>query len=76
MTRPVPSSQPAPIKWEFQISLQGFVTRYGVMGGEYYRQYLPFGVRDDIAHPPKRIDAKLFQIAKQKHTQTQSRPVP
>lgn len=68
----IPPSRHSPISWEFQITNQGFVSRYGKLGSEFFRQYLPFGIEDTTAHPPKKIDPRLYELARQK-ANTQSR---
>jgi hypothetical protein len=65
-----------PIVWEFKIAQQGFTARYGKSGGDLYRQYLPFGLEDPQAHPPKRIDQRLYDIARLKAKQTQPGTLP
>lgn len=62
--------RPLPITWDFQIQAQGFVSRFGHLGEDFYRQYLPFGVLDDQAHPPKKILPQLYNLAKLKYKQS------
>ncbi len=59
-----PSNPNNLIAWNFQIADQGFITRYGVAGPNYYKQFLPGGLVVPELHPPKRIDPRLYQRAK------------
>ena len=72
MTTPRPLRQ-VPIDWQFAIQEQGFTSRYGVSGSDHYRQYLPFGIIDETGHPPKRVDARLYNIARAKWLAGKSR---
>ena len=65
--------QSLPILWEFSIAAQGFVTRYGRLGDALYKQYLPFGVEDRFAHPPKKIDKRLYALARLKAIQAEGK---
>lgn len=52
------------INWDFLVSGHLNSSRYGHLGGAYYRQFLPGGnVLPDI-HPAKLIDASLYAMAK------------
>ena len=52
------------IKWEFQVEQQGFITRYGKSGGEYYKQtVLLSGIKTDNLHQVKRIGPVVYSLA-------------
>jgi hypothetical protein len=54
------------ITWQFQLAEQGSSSRYGVLGFDYYKQYLPGGLVLPIVHPPKRISEQLYNLAKRR----------
>ena len=52
------------IKWEFTVTLQTKVTRYGRVGETYYRQFLPAGIEVPEIYPPRAIAQRLYEMAK------------
>jgi len=66
MTEPRPSSS-AGIIWDFSVTEQGFVARYGHMGQEYFKQFMPYGLEITARHPPQRIDRKVYELARRFH---------
>jgi len=63
MTEPRPSS-PGGIIWDFSLTEQGHVARYGHMGQEYYKQFMPYGLEIAGQHPPQRISQQVYNLAK------------
>lgn len=51
------------IKWNFTLTAQGLVTRYGTAGGSFYKQFLPFGQVNNDKNPPKLITPQLYALA-------------
>lgn len=52
------------ITWEFQVEQQGFITRYGRAGLEFYKQtVLQSGAAPNL-HPVKRISAETYEMGK------------
>ncbi len=52
------------ISWQFNVAEQGRVSRYGVYGGDYWKQFLPHGVPFPELHPPKKINQQMYELAK------------
>lgn len=63
---------PDPITWDFTVNEQGFMSRYGRLGEEFYKQFLPLGLPDPSKHPPKRIIPRLYALALYHHKLSQS----
>lgn len=53
--------------WSFTLAEQGQVTRYGVLNGAFYKQFLPGGVEVPRLHPIRRIDKRLYDLALRQH---------
>ena len=52
------------ITWEFQVEQQGFITRYGRAGSEFYKQtILQSGAAPNL-YPVKRISAAAYTMGK------------
>jgi hypothetical protein len=62
-------SKPSPggIIWDFSVTEQGYVARYGHMGPEYYKQFMPYGLEITTRHPPQRIDREVYELARRFH---------
>lgn len=52
------------IEWQFTISEQGMTSRYGMLGGFFYKQFLPHGVAIPQLSPPRRISVPQYLLAK------------
>jgi hypothetical protein len=52
------------IIWDFSVTEQGHVARYGHMGSEYYKQFMPYGLEIAGQHPPLRISQQVYELAK------------
>jgi hypothetical protein len=55
------------ITWDFVITEQLKVSRYGHMGPDYYKQFTPYGVEWTLRHPAQRIDRRTYEMAKRIH---------
>lgn len=55
------------ITWDFRLAAQGMMTRYGHIGSTYYKQFLPAGLEVPGKHPPKKIDPKLYSLARARY---------
>lgn len=51
------------IEWTAVRSSPGGQVRYGTLSGEYYRQYLPYGIEVPNLHPPKKITLLVYTFA-------------
>ncbi len=51
------------ITWDFTINEGAFVARYGKLGEDHYRQFLPAGIPNPALHPPRKIHEALYQLA-------------
>jgi hypothetical protein len=51
------------ITWTFTVSGQTMVARYGRLGPDYYKQYLPAGLPVPERHPPRRISKLMYELA-------------
>ena len=58
-------SKPSPggIIWDFSVTEQGHVARYGHMGSDFYRQFLPYGLEIKGQHLPQRIGKQVYDMA-------------
>jgi hypothetical protein len=54
------------IIWDFSVTEQGHVARYGHMGSDYYKQFMPYGLELKDRHPPLRIDRLVYDLAERK----------
>ena len=63
MALPVKPS-PGGIIWDFSVTEQGHVARYGHVGSKYYKQFMPYGLEIESRHPPLRIDKKVYDLAR------------
>jgi hypothetical protein len=52
------------VNWDFQVTMQNHVTRYGRLGDKFYKQYLPAGIVLDDPHPAKEISRQMYDLAK------------
>lgn len=52
------------IEWQFTVSEQGMMSRYGMLGGFFYKQYLRNGVAIPFLSPPRRISVPQYLLAK------------
>ncbi len=52
------------IKWEFQVQRQGFITRFGRAGGEYYKQTILQSGIATPSYPVRRTDKRTFTLAR------------
>jgi hypothetical protein len=57
------ASQSVDIAWKFTLSSQGFITRYGVLGGQFYKQVLPGGIPVPNLYPAKPITQRQYELA-------------
>jgi len=55
------------ITWDFVIAEQLKVSRYGHRGAVYFKQFTPYGIEAPDAHPPQRIDARTYEMARRLH---------
>ncbi len=55
------------ITWEFQAEKQGFITRYGRAGLEFYKQTILQSGAVPNLHPVKRISATAYEVSKRIH---------
>ena len=55
------------ITWEFQVEQQGFITRYGRAGLEFYKQVLIQSGAAPSQYPVKRISAAAYTMGKRFH---------
>ncbi len=55
------------IKWDFQVEKQGFITRYGFTGFNYYKQVILQSGATPVQHPVKRISAAAYTMGKRFH---------
>lgn len=51
------------VHWDFQVTQQGFVTRWGHSGSLYYKQFLPGGIEVPDRYPVKVVDPKQYALA-------------
>ena len=59
---PIPSENL--VTWEFQVEQQGFITRYGRVGTQFFKQtILQSGAAPNL-HPVKRISAEAYEMSK------------
>jgi len=49
------------IRWEFKTALGFNQARYGRLGPQHFRQYLPGGQVIETLHPPKVIDPRIYE---------------
>ena len=55
------------IGWQFTLAEQNAVARYGLLDGDYWKQYLPHAVPFPELHPPKKILKHLYDMAFRRH---------
>jgi hypothetical protein len=55
------------IQWAFVLAEQGQVTRYGSLQDAFYKQFLPGGVEVPRLHPVKKIDQKVYDLARRQY---------
>jgi hypothetical protein len=63
MTTPRPFSS-AGIIWDFSVTEQGHVARYGHFGSDFYKQFMPYGLEIEGQHPPQRISYQVYDLAR------------
>jgi hypothetical protein len=64
-----PNTMPsARVDWDFVITTQLKVSRYGRFGPLFYKQFLPYGIETPDQHPPQRIDQRTYEMAKRLHS--------
>jgi len=57
------------ITWEFQVEKQGFITRYGRAGLEFYKQVVLQSGAAIAAPGVKRISGNIYELAKRQYTE-------
>jgi hypothetical protein len=61
----VPTNTPqGGITWDFTITEQLKVSRYGHRGADFFKQFLPYGLIMPDQHPPIKINERTYQIAR------------
>jgi len=55
------------ITWDFVVTEQLKVSRYGHMGQSYYKQFTPYGLELPDRHPPQRISLRTYEMASRLH---------
>ena len=57
------------ISWDFELISQGSVVKYGHIGAQYYKVYLPGNLYAPTLHPIKTITQALFNHARRELTE-------
>jgi hypothetical protein len=68
-----PTTNEQVIDWQFTVSEGGLTSRYGMLGGFFYKQFLPGGLVLPVINPPRRISAIQFTMARNLWREQQSR---
>ena len=62
------------VQWQFTIQAQGFQTRWGILGSFYYSQFMPGGVVNNAANPPRRVGYVAYQLARRQYLRDHHQP--
>jgi len=65
---PTPERLQSLIMWQFHVTEQNHVSRYGMYNGEYYKQFLVDGKPQPAAYPPRKIPLVLYTTAQKRGT--------
>lgn len=58
------------IIWDFSITEQNHVARYGHYGSNFYKQFLPYGLEVSDQHPPQRVLPRQYDFAQRLYSHT------